>query len=177
HRRRGGEPVRGLPPHPRRGRSLGPGTMTDSGGSAPEAGVGPVRSRGILEVPGIGLGHAGQFSQARMTGLSVVLPPPGSTVGVDVRGGGPATRETDVIVFPGGSAFGLGAVSGVVGTLAEAGRGSPAAGLDGTVIPLVPAAAIFDLGRGDGSVSPPTPDEGALAARAALSAASGATAD
>ena len=163
--------------------------MTDSGGSAPEAGVGPVRSRGILEVPGIGLGHAGQFSQARMTGLSVVLPPPGSTVGVDVRGGGPATRETDVIapgthsygadaiVLTGGSAFGLGAVSGVVGTLAEAGRGFPAAGLDGTVIPLVPAAAIFDLGRGDGSVSPPTPDEGALAARAALSAASGATAD
>src|SRR5690625_746036 len=94
--------------------------MTDSGGSAPEAGVGPVRSRGILEVPGIGLGHAGQFSQARMTGLSVVLPPPGSTVGVDVRGGGPATHETDVIapgthsygadaiVLTGGSAFGLG---------------------------------------------------------------------
>src|SRR5699024_5380708 len=162
--------------------------MTDGGGSAPEAEVGPIRSRGILEVPGIGLGHAGAFSQTRMTGLSVVLPPPGSTVGVDVRGGGPATHETDVIapgthsygadaiVLTGGSAFGLAAVSGVVRTLAEAGRGFPAAGLDTTVIPLVPAAAIFDLGRGDGSVSPPTADEGAQAARAALSATSGATA-
>src|SRR5699024_866500 len=119
--------------------------MTDSGGSPPEAGVGPVRSRGILEVPGIGLGHAGQFSQARRTGLSVVLPPRGAAVGVGVRGGGPASRETDVtapgthsygadaIVLTGGSAFGLGAVSGVVGTRAEAGRGFPAAGLDGTV--------------------------------------------
>ena len=161
------------------------------GGTGPEAtlSTGPVRRRGILEVPGIGLGHAGQFSPARMTGLSVVLPPPGSTVGVDVRGGGPATHETDVIapgthsygadaiVLTGGSAFGLASVSGVVETLAEAGRGFPAAGLEGTVIPLVPAAAIFDLGRGDGSVAPPTPAEGALAARAALSAASGATTD
>src|SRR5699024_8892032 len=114
--------VPGRPATRGRARRLGPGTMTDSGGSAPEAGVGPVRSRGILEVPGIGLGYAGQFSQARMTGLSVVLPPPGSTVGVDVRGGGPATHETDVIapgthsygadaiVLTGGSAFGLGAV-------------------------------------------------------------------
>ncbi|WP_209325057.1 P1 family peptidase [Brevibacterium renqingii] len=164
--------------------------MIDSGhdaGSAAERSAGPVRGRGILEVPGIGLGHAGEFSRHRLTGLSVVLPPPGSTVGVDVRGGGPATHETDVIapgthsygadaiVLTGGSALGLASVSGVVTALAEAGRGFPAPGLDDTVIPLVPAAAIFDLGRGDGSVAPPTPEEGSLAARAALSGDGGDT--
>lgn len=142
--------------------------------------IGPGRDRGILEIPGISLGHAGQFSPARLTGVTAVLPPTGSSVGVDVRGGGPATHETDVIapgthsygadaiVLTGGSALGLASVTGVVGALAEAGRGFPAAGLEATVIPLVPAAAIFDLGRGDGSVLPPTADDGGVAARAAL---------
>ena len=150
-------------------------------GSGPIAQPGPFRGRGILEIPGIRLGHAGEFTAARMTGITTVLPPSGSTIGVDVRGGGPATRETDVIapgthsygadaiVLTGGSAFGLGAVSGVVDTLAEAGLGFPAPGLAGPVIPLVPAAAIYDLGRGDGSVAPPRPNEGAQATHAALS--------
>ncbi|SDS81718.1 putative pantetheine hydrolase [Brevibacterium siliguriense] len=149
--------------------------------SGPGARFGPVRGRGILEIPGIRLGHAGELTESRLTGISTVLPPAGSSIGVDVRGGGPATRETDVIApgthsygadaicLTGGSAFGLGAVSGVVDTLAEAGLGFPAPGVDGAVIPLAPSAAIFDLGRGDGSVAPPTPDEGAQATRAALS--------
>jgi L-aminopeptidase/D-esterase-like protein len=151
--------------------------------SDPMAGdtVGPVRGRGILEIPGIRLGHAGEFSPRRLTGISVVLPPPGSAVGVDVRGGGPATRETDVIapgthsygadaiVLTGGSAFGLSAVSGVVDTLAEAGLGFPAPGLPDTAIPIVPAAAIFDLGRGDGAVAPPTSAEAGQATHSALS--------
>lgn len=154
---------------------------SDAAGTGPDARFGPFRGRGILEVPGIRLGHAGELSDSRLTGITTVLPPSGSTIGVDVRGGGPATRETDVIapgthsygadaiVLTGGSAFGLGAVTGVVDTLAEAGLGFPAPGLTDAVIPLVPAAAIFDLGRGDGSVAPPRPDEGAQATDAALS--------
>ncbi|WP_350271193.1 P1 family peptidase [Brevibacterium sp. CBA3109] len=142
--------------------------------------MGPIRGRGILEIPGIAVGHAGQFAPGRLTGVTAVLPPSGAQVGVDVRGGGPATHETDVIapgthsygadaiVLTGGSALGLASVSGVVRTLAEAGRGFPAPGLADTVIPLVPAAAIFDLGRGDGSARPPTDVDGAMAARAAL---------
>lgn len=142
--------------------------------------TGPIRGRGLLEIPGITLGHAGQFSSDRLTGVTAVLPPPGAQVGVDVRGGGPATHETDVIapgthsygadaiVLTGGSALGLASITGVVRTLAEAGRGFPAPGLANTVIPLVPAAAIFDLGRGDGTARPPTDVEGETAARAAL---------
>ena len=141
-----------------------------------------IRGRGILEIPGIAVGHAGQFSPDRLTGVTAVLPPSGSRVGVDVRGGGPATHETDVIapgthsygadaiVLSGGSALGLASVTGVAGTLAEAGRGFPAPGLENAVVPLVPAAAIFDLGRGDGTVRPPTAEDGAAAAHAALSA-------
>lgn len=156
--------------------SMGGAAGTGAGGSA-----GPVRGRGILEVSGIRLGHAEESSPTRLTGLSVVVPPRGSTVGVDVRGGGPATRETDVIapgthsygadalVLSGGSAFGLTAVGGVVDALAEAGLGFPAPGLSDAVVPIVPAAAIFDLGRADGAVAPPTPEEGARATRVALS--------
>lgn len=148
--------------------------------------LGPVRGRGLLEIPGIGLGHAGQLSRERLTGTTVIVPPAGATVGVDVRGGGPATHETDVIapgthsygadaiVLTGGSALGLRSVSGVVTALAEAGRGFPAAGLPDTVIPIVPAAAIFDLGRGDAGVLPPTVEEGAEAARDALAVQSSA---
>ena len=161
--------------------------MTPDAASRPgsDACSGPVRGRGILEIPGMRLGHAGELTDTRLTGITTVLPPPGSTIGVDVRGGGPATRETDVIapgthsygadaiVLTGGSAFGLGAVSGVVDTLAEAGLGFPAPGLADTVIPLVPAAAIYDLGRGDGSLAPPQPDEGTQATRAALSGRTG----
>lgn len=149
----------------------------------------PLRGRGILEVPGLALGHAGQLRPERLTGVSVVLPPAGSTVGVDVRGGGPATHETDVlapvahgygadaIVLTGGSARGLRAVAGVVDVLAEAGRGFPAPGLPDDVVPIVPAAAIYDLGRGRGPLRPPTAAEGAAAARTALASATAGTHD
>lgn len=142
----------------------------------------PTRGRGILDVPGLALGHAGTLTRDRLTGVTVVLPPAGSTVAVDVRGGGPATHETDVlsptahgsgadaIVLTGGSAIGLRSVAGVSDALAEAGRGFPAPHLADVVVPLVPAAAIFDLGRGAGPIAPPTAAEGGAAARAALSA-------
>lgn len=151
------------------------------------------REPGILAIEGISLGHAGYFAPERLTGLTVLLPPPGATVGVDVRGGGPATHETDVIapgthsygadalVLTGGSALGLHSVAGVSHELARAGRGFPAPGIPGSVIPLVPAAAIYDLGRGigtdspadhdrgPGAVLPPQFDDGAMATSRALS--------
>lgn len=137
------------------------------------------RGRGILEVPGISLGHAGELTSERLTGVTVLLPPAGSSVSVDVRGGGPATHETDVLsplahaygadalVLTGGSAIGLRSIAGVSQVLAEAGRGFPAPGLTDAVVPIVPGAAIYDLGRG-GHLAPPTIADGAEAARAAL---------
>jgi L-aminopeptidase/D-esterase-like protein len=88
------------------------------------------------------------------TGVTVVLPPEGTVGSVEVRGGAPATRETallepsklvrrvDAIVLTGGSAFGLSAVDGVMTFLSERGHGFPTGG---GPVPIVPAAAIFDL--------------------------------
>lgn len=91
----------------------------------------------------------------------MVLPTPGSIGAVDVRGGGPGTHETDAldpttlvstvdaVVLTGGSAYGLAAVHGVMQWCEENGRGFPAGNTpEPTVVPIVPAAAIFDLGRG-----------------------------
>ncbi|MCK0440165.1 P1 family peptidase [Gordonia alkaliphila] len=90
------------------------------------------------------------------TGTTVVAVPDGATTAVDVRGGGPGTRETDLldpvntvlgahaIVLTGGSAYGLAAAEGVMEALEKAGRGLPM-DLLGHVVPIVPAAVIFDL--------------------------------
>jgi L-aminopeptidase/D-esterase-like protein len=102
--------------------------------------------------PGFEVGH--WTASDAPTGCTVILPPPGSRAGVDVRGGGPGTRETDVIdplanpeeatavLFTGGSAYGLAAADGVVRWCEERGRGyaTPAG-----PVPLVPAAVIYDL--------------------------------
>jgi putative pantetheine hydrolase len=113
------------------------------------------------------------------TGTTVVLAPAGGmTAGVDVRGAAPGTRETELldprnlvekvhaIVLTGGSAFGLAAATGVMDRLADAGAGFPVAG--GTV-PIVPAAVIYDLGRGGRFRAVPDPALGAAAYDAALS--------
>ncbi|MFN8112379.1 MAG: P1 family peptidase [Solirubrobacterales bacterium] len=111
------------------------------------------------------------------TGCTVILPPAGSRAGVDVRGGGPGTRETDVIdplanpqeatavLFTGGSAHGLAAADGVVRWCEEHGRGyATPAGL----VPLVPAAVIYDLNADpDGPPVRPGPDAGYAACEAA----------
>ena len=115
----------------------------------------------INEIEGFKLGHA-QDREAR-TGCSVILAPDGAVAGCDVRGGSPATRETDLlspekavdkifaVCLSGGSAFGLDAASGVMGFLEEQGKGfdTPAG-----VVPIVCAASLFDLALGDGSVRP-----------------------
>lgn len=114
----------------------------------------------LTDVAGIRVGHAGRIGDGWLTGTTVVLAPDqGAVAGVDVRGGGPGTRETDLldprnmvdrvhaVVLSGGSAFGLAAADGVMQRLAAAGVGFPV-GPPGQVVPIVPAAVIFDLGRG-----------------------------
>jgi L-aminopeptidase/D-esterase-like protein len=127
----------------------------------------------ITDVPGVLAGHW----TGAATGVTVVVFPPGTVGSVEIRGGAPATRETavldplatvaqvDAIVLTGGSAFGLAAADGVMRALAEQGRGFPTRG---GPVPIVPAAAIFDLVvAGD---ERPGVDEGRVALAAALDA-------
>ena len=111
----------------------------------------------ITDVPGLRVGHAGRAGDGWLSGVTVVLPPAGTVGSVDVRGGGPGTHETDAldpttltrtvdaVVLTGGSAFGLAAAHGAQRWCEENGRGFA---VTGGVVPIVPAAAIFDLGRG-----------------------------
>ncbi len=130
----------------------------------------------ITDVAGLRVGH--WSSRRRATGVTVVLTPPDTVGGVDVRGGAPGTRETDLlrpaahvqevhaVLLAGGSAPGLAAADGVVGLLRERGVGF-AVGPPGDPqrIPIVPAAILYDLSLGR-PWSPGAP-EGYRAARAA----------
>jgi putative pantetheine hydrolase len=140
-------------------------------------GHGPVN--GLTDVAGLRVGHAQRAGGGWLTGVTVVLAPEGGVVtAVDVRGGGPGTRETDAldprnlvqrveaVVLTGGSAYGLDAASGVVAWLEEQGRGFPVGG-PGQVVPVVPAAALFDLGRGGEWRARPDAAMGRAAAEAA----------
>lgn len=146
--------------------------------STPDLPLGTLRrGRGVLEVPGVALGHTAHTGKGRLTGTTVIVPPPGTLAGVDVRGGGPASHETDIlapgtlgygadaVVLTGGSAFGLVAAHGVQRGLLAAGRGFPAPGLPGVTVPIVPAAGIFDLGRGGEPAAPPVEEDGLAAYR------------
>ena len=115
----------------------------------------------ITDIPGIRVGHDTNLEAG--TGCTVILCDTPAVGGVDVRGGAPATRETDLlhplhmveevhaIVLTGGSAFGLDAAGGVMRYLEE-----HSIGIDIGVakVPIVPAAAILDLGFGSASVRP-----------------------
>jgi L-aminopeptidase/D-esterase-like protein len=122
---------------------------------------------------GFAVGH--WTEAAGRTGCTVVIPPAGARGAVEVRGGGTATREIEAlaplanaegptaVLLTGGSAFGLSAAGGVVRWLEERGLGRPV----GTgVVPLVPAAVIFDLPQGEAGVRPGA-DEGYAACEAA----------
>lgn len=138
-----------------------------------------MRTKGLTEVEGLRVGH--HTLAERPTGCTViVVDGPGATGGVSQRGGAPGTRETDLlepgtlvdtvnaVVLSGGSAFGLDAAQGVVRYLEERGVGyRTSAG----VVPIVPAAILFDLGFGGDPKIRPTADCGYRAAAAATDAA------
>jgi D-aminopeptidase len=131
----------------------------------------------ITDIPGVRVGHAGD---AKLGSGSTVVVFDKATVGsVDVRGGGPGTRETalldpaqtvegiDAIVLSGGSAFGLDAASGVQAYMREQGRGFR---IRDAVVPIVPGAIMFDLLNGgdkDWGRYPPYRDLGYQAAASA----------
>lgn len=110
----------------------------------------------LTDVKGIRVGHAQDYEAG--TGCTVILCKDGAVAGVDVRGGAPGTRETDLmapgnlvqkihaIYLSGGSAFGLDGASGVMHYLEEKGIGFD---VGVTKVPIVPAAVIFDLSVGD----------------------------
>jgi L-aminopeptidase/D-esterase-like protein len=119
---------------------------------------------GLTDVHGLRVGHAqrtGDGHPGWLTGTTVVLAPEtGAVAGVDSRGGAPGTRETDAldprnvverihaVVLTGGSAFGLDSAAGVMSWLEEQRRGVRVGADPAQVVPVVPAAVLFDLGRG-----------------------------
>ncbi len=136
-------------------------------------GVSPVADRGLTAVAGLKVGH--HTLEGRPTGCTVVIAEAGAVGGVDVRGGAPGTRDTELlnpvntvsevhaIVLSGGSAFGLAAADGVMKYLDEQHIGFRTSG---GVVPIVPAAILFDLAVGDATIRP-GPGCGYAAARAA----------
>jgi len=122
---------------------------------------------------GFRVGH--WTDEGARTGCTVILPPPGNVASADIRGSSPSSRElvmlhtnrrlTEIhaLLFTGGSAFGLAAADGVVGWLAERGIGYQT-GV--ALVPIVPAAVIFDLANGRADVRP-GPTEGRAACDAA----------
>src|SRR5512136_2281878 len=115
----------------------------------------------LTAVPGIKVGHG--TNPIGLTGCTVVLCESGAVGGVDVSGGAPGTRETDLlrpmhlvreahaVLLSGGSAFGLAAADGVVRYLAERGIGYKSGPVR---VPIVPAAILFDLGVGSSDARP-----------------------
>lgn len=149
---------------------------------------GPANS--LADVAGIGVGHAACEDGAGDSGVTMIVAPKSATASVDVRGGGPGTRETDLLAphntvqavhaigLCGGSAFGLDALTGAMGELESRGIGFPVLGPEhpDKLVPIVPGAVIFDLllGRWD---SRPDAATGAAATAAALGAVAGGAAE
>ena len=136
----------------------------------------PGRTNTLTDVPGIKVGHYQRVGDGYQTGTTVVRTEQGATASIDVQGGAPGTRESDLlapgglvtrahaIVLSGGSAYGLDSATGVMRWLEERGHGFSIAG---GVVPIVPAAILFDLGRGGDFSKRPDPEFGYLAAEAA----------
>ncbi len=127
----------------------------------------------LTAVTGVSVGH--WTDPVGVTGVTVVVPPTPNVTAVEIRGAAPGSRETallapgmrietvQAIVLTGGSAFGLASADGVVAALEDDGLGheTPAG-----MVPIVPAAVIFDLWLGD-SKARPGPESGAAAYRSA----------
>lgn len=133
------------------------------------------KSNGLTDVEGILVGHFTDIEA--VCGVTAVVCPHGAIAGVDVRGSAPGTRETDLmaphnliekvqaVVLSGGSAFGLATADGATRWLAGQGWGFP---LDrGYVVPIVPAAVLYDLGRGPDFIPPIKADWGRRACEGA----------
>jgi L-aminopeptidase/D-esterase-like protein len=120
-----------------------------------------MRQIDFIEIEGIQVGHAQDLEAA--TGCTVIIMEQGATAGVDVRGGAPSTRETDLlnpvnliqkvhaIILSGGSAFGLDAASGVMQYLEEKNIGFD---VQVTRVPIVCSASLFDLTIGNHRIRP-----------------------
>ncbi len=114
----------------------------------------------ITDVRGVRVGHHHRRGRGWRTGTTVIRVDGGAMASCDVRGGGPGTRETDLldptamidrvqaICLSGGSAYGLAAAHGVMQWHEQHQAGFPVGAQPGDVVPIVPAAVIFDLGRG-----------------------------
>ncbi len=127
----------------------------------------------ITDVPGV---KVGQAQDARVkTGVSVVMPDAPAICAVDVRGGGPGTRETDLldpstlvervdaVVLSGGSSYGLAAADGVASWLGARGRGFQLIASEGVPpSPIAPAAILYDLANGGDKAWGETPPYAAL---------------
>ncbi|MFK0126421.1 P1 family peptidase [Streptomyces nigra] len=140
----------------------------------------------LTDVAGLRVGHATRTGDGWLTGTTVVLAPEGGAVAaVDVRGGGPGTKETDAldprnvvqkveaIVLTGGSAYGLDAATGVMAWLEEQRRGVRVGSDPAHVVPVVPAACVFDLGRGGDFRARPDAGSGRAAVEAAAASEAG----
>ena len=133
----------------------------------------------MTDVAGVLVGHHQRTGRGWQTGTTVVLVPDGAVAAVDVRGGGPGTRETDALdprnlvdrihglCLTGGSAYGLAAADGLMAELERRRFGVPVGPEPHHVVPVVPTAVIFDLGRGGSFANRPDASFGARAARAA----------
>ncbi|MGP0075291.1 MAG: P1 family peptidase [Bryobacteraceae bacterium] len=158
-------------------REFGPAlaALTTSAALAPKIAAAENAAGSITDVQGIKVGHF--TASQRPTGCTVLLFEKGATAGVDVRGAAPGTRETDLlnpintvqqvhaIMLAGGSAFGLDAASGAMRYLDERRIGFAVGDI---VVPIVPAAILYDLEIGDSKIRP-TADSGYKACQAATS--------
>lgn len=130
----------------------------------------------LTDVPGVLVGHWTDPQNA--TGCTAVLVPKGAVGGVEVRGSAPGSRETDLlrptaliqqvhaVVLSGGSAFGLATADGVLRWLEERGIGFR---IGQALVPIVPAAILFDLNLGNPKKARPGAQEGYLACQSATS--------
>jgi L-aminopeptidase/D-esterase-like protein len=139
----------------------------------------PGRHNDLTDVAGLRVGHHDRRGRGWLSGTTVILTPAGTVGSVDVRGGGPSTRETDAlaptalvdvvhaVVLSGGSSYGLAAATGVMEWLGEHAIGFPVGPSPEEVVPIVPAACLFDLGAGGRFTCRPDASFGRAAAAAA----------
>lgn len=127
----------------------------------------------LADVAGLSIGCAADL--VALTGVTVIVPDRRAVCGVDVRGGGPGTRETDALapenlvdaidalVLAGGSVYGLAAADGVAAVMGAEGRGFALGAADGVPrSPVVPAAILYDLANGGNKTWGSTPPYAAL---------------